>query len=76
MVSFSRALERILASARKHQPDARISGVSIQQMLTAGVEVVVGVKLDQQFGPLIAVGLGGTMVELLRDGLHVLSRVW
>jgi acetyltransferase len=57
----------ILASARKHQPDARISGVSVQQMLTAGVEVVVGVKLDQQFGPLIAVGLGGTMVELLRD---------
>ena len=57
----------ILASARKHQPDARISGVSVQQMLAAGVEVVVGVKLDQQFGPLIAVGLGGTMVELLRD---------
>jgi acetyltransferase len=36
-------------------------------MLTTGVEIVIGVKRDQQFGPLIAVGLGGVMVELLKD---------
>ena len=61
------ATREIMASARKHMPDARIAGVSVQEMLTTGVEIVIGVKRDQQFGPLIAVGLGGVMVELLKD---------
>jgi len=61
------AAREILASAKQRKPDARIDGVSVQQMLTAGVEMVIGVKRDQQFGPLIAVGLGGVMVELLQD---------
>ena len=58
---------RFSAAARKHRPDARVDGVSIQQMLTAGVEIVIGIKRDLQFGPLIAVGLGGVIVELLKD---------
>jgi acetate---CoA ligase (ADP-forming) len=61
------AAREIFAAAKTHKPDARIAGVSVQEMLTAGAEVVIGVKRDLQFGPLIAVGLGGTMVELLKD---------
>jgi acetyltransferase len=61
------ATREILASARKHKPEAQVDGVSVQQMLSAGVEIVIGVKRDPQFGPLVAVGMGGVMVELLRD---------
>lgn len=61
------AARDILASSRAYAPDARIDGVSVQQMLPRGIEVVVGVKQDAQFGPLVAVGLGGIMVELLHD---------
>ena len=61
------AAAAILASARAYAPGARIDGISIQQMLPRGIELVVGLKQDLQFGPLIAVGLGGVAVELLRD---------
>ncbi|HEX2940391.1 MAG TPA: acetate--CoA ligase family protein, partial [Rhodopila sp.] len=61
------AAAAILASARRYAPTATIDGLSIQQMLPPGIELVVGIKQDQQFGPLIAVGLGGVTVELLRD---------
>ena len=61
------AASAILASARRYAPAAVIDGISVQQMLPAGIELVVGVKQDLQFGPLIAVGLGGVAVELLHD---------
>lgn len=63
----SKAAADILASAARYAPQARIDGISVQQMAPAGVEIVLGVKNDRQFGPLIAVGLGGIMVELLDD---------
>jgi acyl-CoA synthetase (NDP forming) len=61
------AAENILASARRYAPQARIDGISVQQMAPSGVEMVLGVKNDRQFGPLVAAGLGGIMVELLGD---------
>jgi acetyltransferase len=61
------AAEDILASAALYAPQARIDGISVQQMVPSGIEIVLGVKNDRQFGPLIAVGLGGIMVELLDD---------
>jgi acyl-CoA synthetase (NDP forming) len=61
------AAKNILASAGRYAPQARIDGISVQQMAPAGVEMVLGVKNDRQFGPLIAAGLGGIMVELLDD---------
>ena len=61
------AAEDILASAARYAPQARIDGISVQQMVPSGVEIVFGVKNDRQFGPLIAAGLGGIMVELLGD---------
>jgi acetyltransferase len=57
----------ILASATRYAPQARIDGISVQQMVPPGIEIVLGVKNDRQFGPLIAAGLGGIMVELLGD---------
>jgi acetyltransferase len=57
----------ILASAQRYAPQARVDGVSVQQMVPPGLEMVLGVKNDRQFGPLIAVGFGGIMVELLGD---------
>ena len=61
------AARNILASAARYAPQARIDGISVQQMVPAGVEIVLGVKNDRQFGPLVAAGLGGIMVELLGD---------
>jgi acetyltransferase len=61
------AANTILASARRYAPEAAIDGISVQQMAPAGVEIVLGVKNDRQFGPLIAAGLGGILVELLGD---------
>ncbi|MGC9958749.1 acetate--CoA ligase family protein [Roseiarcus sp.] len=69
------ATREILASSRKHKPEARIDGVSVQQMLTGGGEIVIGVKRDPQFGPLIAVGMGGVLVELLQDAAVRLAPV-
>jgi acyl-CoA synthetase (NDP forming) len=61
------AAEQILNSCLRYAPQARIDGISVQQMVPSGVEMVLGVKNDRQFGPLVAAGLGGIMVELLDD---------
>jgi acetyltransferase len=65
--SVREAAGNILASATRYAPQARIDGISVQQMAPAGVEIVLGVKNDRQFGPLVAAGLGGIMVELFGD---------
>jgi acetyltransferase len=57
----------MLASVKRYAPQARIDGISVQQMTPPGVEIALGVKNDRQFGPLIAAGLGGILVELLGD---------
>jgi acyl-CoA synthetase (NDP forming) len=61
------AYDRIMANARAFAPGARINGVLVQPMVSAGIEVVVGVRVDPLLGPLIVVGFGGVLVELLRD---------
>src|SRR3979490_3128903 len=57
----------ILANAKKYKSDAKIDGVQVQQMLTAGQEVIIGAVTDGSFGKLVAFGLGGTLVEVLKD---------
>jgi acetate---CoA ligase (ADP-forming) len=61
------AYERVLGSARRHSPNARILGVMVQPMASPGREVILGVKRDATFGPLLMVGLGGVNVEIFKD---------
>ena len=57
----------IVENARKYDPKAEIQGVQIQQMLTGGHEVIIGAVTDPAFGKLVAFGLGGVLVEVLKD---------
>jgi acetyl coenzyme A synthetase (ADP forming)-like protein len=59
--------EAILANARKYKSDAKIEGIQVQQMLLGGQEVIVGAVTDGSFGKLVAFGLGGVLVEVLKD---------
>lgn len=61
------AYETIIANARKYKADARIVGVQVQQMIKGGTEVIVGAITDDSFGKLVAFGLGGVLVEVLKD---------
>jgi hypothetical protein len=68
-----RAYGEILDRVRSLRPDARIEGVMVSPQRTGGVELLVGVVRDPLWGPVIAVGIGGVFVEVLRDSaLHVL----
>ena len=57
----------IMASARKYNAKANLLGVQVQQMLTGGQEVIIGAVTDPVFGKLVAFGLGGVLVEVLKD---------
>jgi len=48
-------------------PDAHFDGVTVQPMVAGGVEMIVGITRDDRFGPIITVGFGGVLVELMRD---------
>jgi acyl-CoA synthetase (NDP forming) len=61
------AYDVVMANANKVRPKPKINGLLVQPMVPAGVEVMVGARIDPQFGPLIVVGLGGIFVELLKD---------
>jgi acetyltransferase len=61
------AYAEVLASAKAYAPQARISGVSVQEMVRDGVEVIVGVSCDPQLGPVLLFGSGGVMVEVYND---------
>jgi len=62
------AFDAVMQSARAAKPAARLDGVAVQPMAPAGgVEVIVGVSVDAQFGHVIMCGLGGVLVEVLQD---------
>ena len=61
------AYDAILRNIQNTHPSAKIEGVSVQKMAAAGTEVIIGMTLDQQFGPVIMFGLGGILVEILND---------
>ncbi|MBV9154256.1 MAG: acetate--CoA ligase family protein, partial [Alphaproteobacteria bacterium] len=61
------AYAEILANANAHAPQARIAGVSVQEMVRDGVEVIVGLSCDPQLGPVLLFGTGGVMVEVYSD---------
>ena len=57
----------IVTNAKAYNPDARILGVQVQQMVPAGTEVLIGTVTDPTFGKIVAFGLGGVLVEVLKD---------
>jgi acetyltransferase len=61
------AYREIMKSSKKYAPEADIRGVLVSPMAAEGVEVIIGTKIDDQFGPVIMYGLGGIMVEILKD---------
>jgi acyl-CoA synthetase (NDP forming) len=63
------AYQRVLESAKRFVPTAKIEGVLVQPMAPAGREVIVGISRDERWGPLIMLGLGGIMVEAAPDAV-------
>jgi len=63
----AKGFDTIIANARKYKADAQILGVQVQQMLKGGQEVIIGAVTDNSFGKLVAFGLGGVLVEVLKD---------
>ena len=61
------AYDTIVANAKKYKADATITGVQVQQMIKGGTEVLVGTMTDPSFGKLVAFGMGGVLVEVLKD---------
>jgi len=62
-----KAYNQIIENVRKHKPNARILGVTVQEMVPPSTEVIVGAIKDAQFGPTLMFGLGGIFVEVLKD---------
>jgi len=63
----SKAYSEIMSSIKQRYPSAIIHGLTVQKMARLGIEVIVGMSKDPQFGPVLMFGLGGILVELLKD---------
>ncbi|HEY79077.1 MAG TPA: acetyl-CoA synthetase [Dehalococcoidia bacterium] len=63
----ARAYDDILTAVKQGHPEAVVQGVSVQKMARPGVEVIIGMSKDVQFGPVLMFGLGGILVEVLKD---------
>jgi acetyl coenzyme A synthetase (ADP forming)-like protein len=63
----TRGYATIIGNARQYDANAEILGVQVQQMLAGGQEVIIGAVTDPAFGKLVAFGLGGILVEVLKD---------
>lgn len=57
----------IINNAKEIYPGAKVNGILIESMKKSGIEVIVGCNNDDQFGPMVMIGLGGVMVEVFRD---------
>jgi 3-hydroxypropionyl-CoA synthetase (ADP-forming) len=61
------AFSRIMSSVREKAPQARIEGISVEEMCEEGIEIIIGLNQDEQFGPVVMFGLGGIFTEVLHD---------
>ncbi len=71
-----KAFEQIIENVKKHKPSAKIDGVIIERMAKRGVEVILGAARDPKFGPICMFGLGGTLVEAMKDITFRLAPMW
>jgi acyl-CoA synthetase (NDP forming) len=62
-----KAFDEIMTSCRAYAPDANIEGVAVQSMAKMGTEIIMGMINDASFGPVVMFGLGGVLVEVLKD---------
>jgi len=65
--AVGKAYDEIIATVKSKRPGVKIDGASVQTMAKPGVEVIIGVSKDRQFGPVLMFGMGGILVELLKD---------
>ncbi len=62
-----KAWNKIMKSVNEIHPEAEIDGILVEEMVDAGTEVIIGVKRDPSFGPVVMFGMGGIYVELYKD---------
>lgn len=65
--AVEKAYDEIMTSCRAYAPDAVIEGVAVQGMARVGTEIIMGMIKDASFGPVVMFGLGGVLVEVLKD---------
>jgi hypothetical protein len=61
------AYRSVVENARRHHPEANIHGVLVAPMSDSGIEIIIGISRDPDFGPIMVLGAGGTLVEVLDD---------
>jgi acetyltransferase len=61
------AYDLMMLRIKKHAPNAHVEGVYIEKMAEKGLEVIIGMTRDPQFGPMLMFGLGGIFVEIMKD---------
>jgi acyl-CoA synthetase (NDP forming) len=66
-IEVENAYDEIMSSVAKKCPEARILGLAVQSLAAPGIEVIIGMTRDSQFGPVLMFGLGGVFVEVLKD---------
>ncbi|MFN2197150.1 MAG: acetate--CoA ligase family protein, partial [Anaerolineales bacterium] len=65
--AVEKAYDALLSDIKRSNPKARVDGVLVSKMASPGLEVIVGMNRDPQFGPVILFGIGGIMVEIFQD---------
>lgn len=65
--AVEQAYDAIMTSCRAYAPEANIEGVAVQGMAKVGTEIIMGMIKDASFGPVVMFGLGGVLVEVLKD---------
>ena len=61
------AFDEVIEAARRHHPAAQIDGVLVSRQVVPSGELIVGAKRDASFGPVVVAGVGGVLVEIIRD---------
>lgn len=75
--AVKKGFAKIMSSVKAHDPKAQLEGIQVQQMLTLGQgqEVIIGAMTDPSFGKLVVFGLGGILVEVIKDATFRLAPV-